>query len=178
MENPLKHLVDRHLNPSLYTIWEDSSEGLFTFPLWNLSGQLVGYQQYRPYGTKDKKNHPREGRYYTYVSGKKDSRKIAVWGLESFNFRDDILVICEGIFDACRLHSYGIPCVAVLSSSDKGIGQWLASLGRKIYKVEDASGSKLGPWGVLKCPENDLGDCSEEQIEIILEGLCQSIQNT
>ena len=44
----LTRLLKRRCNVSLHRPVLDSEEQVATFYLWNLSGQLVGYQQYRP----------------------------------------------------------------------------------------------------------------------------------
>ena len=52
-----KHLTERYLNPDLYTVsWDDETA---CFALWNLSGQWVGYQQYRPFAPKTARNDPK-----------------------------------------------------------------------------------------------------------------------
>ena len=48
----LTHLLKRCCNVSLHQPVLDSKEQVATFYLWNLSGQLVGYQQYRPTAPK------------------------------------------------------------------------------------------------------------------------------
>ena len=58
-----EHLEQRGVTFHRYFADEETA----TFLLYNPHGKLVGYQVYRPSGGKDKKNHPREGRYYTYV---------------------------------------------------------------------------------------------------------------
>lgn len=166
-----KHLADRNLDESLYSkIWFNYDENCVTFPLWNLSGQLVGYQQYRPYAPKERENDPKESRYYTYhrsrVSG---LRQNVMWGLESLRLRSDILVVVEGVFDACILHRIGIPSVALLNGSSEPSEDWLYSTGRKIYKVEDNQGKKgnshknnLGPHENVTLPmdRGDMGECT------------------
>jgi len=163
--NLSKHLKERHFQAERYSVF--LCEDVVIFPLWNLSGQMVGYQQYRPSANKEKRNYPRDCRYYTSVHGDKHSKPIAVWGVDTLHYRKDIVVIVEGIFDACRLHNHGIPCVALLSSSYKPHKNWLTSLGRKVYKVEDDHGSGLGPYEGLKLPEGvaDLGECTEDQVK-------------
>lgn len=166
-----QHLKDRHLNTALYSgVFLDQENEVVTFFLWNLSGQMCGTQQYRPNADKKQKNDPREGRYYTSLHGNKHEKPLAVWGLESFTLRSDVLVIVEGVFDACRLHNAGVPAVALLTSSHKHFRNWLFSLNRKIYKVEDDHGSKLGRYEALQLPENrvDLGECNEEEIKNII----------
>lgn len=163
---------ERHVQLDRYSgIYLSEEDQIATFILWNLSGMMCGYQQYRPSATKEKKNDPREGRYYTSIHGKKNEKPLAVWGVESLNYRDDMLVITEGVFDACRFHNYDIPCDALLSSSFKHYKEWLTSLGRKIYKAEDDHGSLLGPFPNIECPENDFGDCTEKQIKTIVSRL-------
>lgn len=168
--NIKNHLKDRHLELDQYNgIFISEENQLACFLLWNLSGQICGYQQYRPLETKEKKNNPREGRYYTSVHGKKYEKPLAIWGLETLNYRQDILVITEGIFDACRFHNYQIPAVALLNSSWKPARNWLLSINRKIFKGEDDHGSSLGPFENIPCPESDFGECSDEQIKKIVE---------
>jgi len=164
-----QHLKDRHLDVSLYSsviICDD----VVVFPLWNLSGQWCGYQQYRPEADKAAKNHPRDGRYYTSLHGSKYEKPIGVWGVDTLHFDPHIVVIVEGVFDACRLHNRGIPAVALLSSSYKSYRNWINSLGRKVYKVEDDHGSSLGPYQNLHLPDGvgDLGECSEQQLTTVI----------
>jgi len=163
----IEHLESRHLQLERYNgIYV--SDDVVCFTLWNLSGQMCGYQQYRPDADKKKKNHPREGRYYTSIHGGKNEKKVAVWGLETLAYRSDVLVITEGIFDCCRFHNYDIPAVALLSSSWKHYRNWLLCLDRKIYKAEDESGSSLGPFENIPCPEKDFGECREHQMRAII----------
>ena len=58
-----EHLKSRHLDLELHRPVLDEAEGVVTFYLWNLSGQLVGYQQYRPSGEKKPQNNPKQGKY-------------------------------------------------------------------------------------------------------------------
>jgi hypothetical protein len=66
MKTVLEHLKDRHLNVELHRPFVDEVERVATFLLWNLSGQCVGYQQYRPEGEKKPRNNPKQGKYYTF----------------------------------------------------------------------------------------------------------------
>lgn len=162
-----EHLRERHMDVALYTgVAFDEDEGIVTFPLYNLSGVMVGYQSYRPNAPKTYKNHPKEGRYYTFLSGEKHSKEIGVWGVETLQYRGDVLIITEGIFDACRFHSFGVPAVALLSSSYKYYRNWLTCLSRKVYKAEDDHGSKLGPYERIEIPEHrsDVGECTDTEI--------------
>ena len=155
-----------------FAVWIDEENGLATFPLWNLSGKLVGYHQYNPHADKTPKTRPKDGRYFTYVTGKKKEAQLAVWGLESFYFRTDILVITEGIFDACQLHRYNIPAIAVLGSSSKPLRNWLLCINRKIYKVNDDHGSSLGQYQNIDIGDNeDMGAAKEEDIQKIVNDI-------
>lgn len=172
----IEHLSERHLYMGLYSgVYVDEVERVVTFLLWNLSGRLCGFQQYRPDADKKAKNHPREGRYYTFVGGERKNRHLAVWGLESLSYRSDILVVCEGIFDACRFHNFGIPAVAILSNNNSRHREWLDSLGRKLYAALDDHATKFTGTTDLILPDSvaDFGECSDEQVRNVLteEGL-------
>lgn len=141
------------------------------FYLFNLSGQLCGYQQYRPFAPKTCKNDPKSGRYYTHVKN-----KIAVWGMESFHYRTDILCITEGIFDACQLHRYGIPAIAVLANDPKQLKPWLFCLPRRRIGFLDGDSAGLRLASVCDytnaMPEGvDLGDTDDATIRAMLEEL-------
>lgn len=168
------HLESRYFDLSRYNgVYISNDDYVITFSLWNLSGQMVGLQQYRPFADKIKKNHPREGRYYTSIHGHSNEKPLGVWGLESFNYRFDMLVICEGVFDACRFHNHNIPAIAVLGSSWKHYRNWITSLGRKNYKAEDDHGSDLGPFESIILPFNrpDIGECDEYEIKNIINSI-------
>lgn len=159
------HISSRHMDISLY---EGASlyplENVVVFPLWNLSGQFIGFQQYRPLASKDKRNNPRDGRYYTiYRKG-----QHAVWGLESWDFDNRLVVLTEGIFDACRLHNRGVPAIAVLGSNTKHLNNWLYSVNRKIFKVDDLERSNLGNYESIRCPAKDLGECDNSQLDDVI----------
>lgn len=156
-------LRERHLDPTKYHVsWDDE---VATFLLFNLSGQIVGYQNYRWYAEKVRNNDPRESKYFTYM--KKDA--LCVWGMESFNFRPDVLFLTEGIFDAVQLHNIGLPAVAVLSNNPKQLRPWLKTLARHVVAVCDGdkagrSLAKLGDEAVIMADDTDLGDLSEENV--------------
>lgn len=169
MKTLLEHLKERHLDVDLHHPVLDEAERVVTFFLWNLSGQVVGYQQYRPEATKEKKNNPKEGRYFTY----NPKATIAVWGLESLHFTPRVVFVTEGIFDAARLTEKGYSAVAVLSNDPKkDVRNWLASLGRTVVAVcdDDAAGKKLAKLGdasfVLE--GHDLGDATDDEVNEIL----------
>jgi len=172
MENTvLKHLRSRHFNTQLHTAWVDESEGVATFPLWNLSGKLVGYQQYRPFGNKKKFNNPKEGKYFTY---RKD-KVVGAWGFESWSL-SNTLFLTEGVFDACRLTERGFSALAMLANDlDDSTREWLYTVRsqRRVVSVcdNDAAGRKLAKYGheFHIVEEHDLGDSSDEYVTQFLK---------
>lgn len=158
------HLLSRHLDPSRYQC--HLSDEVVCFWLFNLSGQLVGYQQYRPFATKKLDNRP-EGRYFTCLHN-----QLGVWGMETFYYRDDVLFVVEGVFDACRLHNLGLPAVAVLGNHPKPLLSWLYALPRKVVVVadDDKAGQNLHRYGteVLVATNHDLGDMSDAEVRSLL----------
>lgn len=162
----IAHLRDRHLDTSVHTVW--LGHNVITFPIWNISGQLVGYQQYNPTASKLAKNNPREGRYFTRLP----SGVVGVWGLESWSFSKTIF-ICEGIFDAAKITWLGYSAIAVLSYKvNPTTTSWLNILMQSRDTVavcdNDASGIKLAKYGnrsVVVNPYHDLGDSPLEYVE-------------
>lgn len=166
----IDHLHSREFDTDLHSAWEDSRDQCVTFPLWNLTGQMVGYQQYRPNASKAKKNHPREGRYFTHV---KDGR-VGVWGLESWSLTPGHLFITEGVFDACRLTARGYSAVALLSHRpNPSTVRWLVTLSRARTAVcdDDAAGRKMAALGhrAFTTLGGDLGDMSQDWVRNLLE---------
>jgi hypothetical protein len=111
--NLVQHLKDRHLDLDLHRPVVNDTEGVATFYLYNLSGQLVGYQQYRPLGEKKPQNNPKEGKYFTY----RKLPTLGVWGVESLHLTPNVVFLCEGVFDACRMTEVGCSALAVLSNN-------------------------------------------------------------
>lgn len=127
----LTHLLKRRCNVSLHQPVLDSEEQVATFYLWNLSGQLVGYQQYRPTAPKHH-TEPKLARYFTY-----HQNGLVVFGLESLCLPGPVFVV-EGVFDACRFTQAGRPALAVLSNNPKPqVREWLRCLGRPTVFVTD-----------------------------------------
>jgi hypothetical protein len=166
----LTHLHSRGLYPHRYrSVHLDDASGVVSFYLWNLSGQLVGYQQYRPEGDKKQCNDREVGKYYTY---QKDS--IALWGLETLEYRSDVLFITEGVFDAVKFHTLNLPAVAVLQNNPKPTRTWLYALPRIVIAAcdNDAAGRKLASSAqyAIFPPEagQDFGDMPIIEIERLI----------
>lgn len=161
-----QHLRSRHLDLELHRPALDEAEGVATFFLWNLSGQLVGYQQYRPGADKQKKNHPREGRYFTF----RKAPTVAVWGVESLDLTPGVVFVTEGVFDAARLTALGVSALAVLSNDPTtDVKNFLGCLGRRVVAVcdNDAAGRRLAKLGdvAVFTDGKDLGESSEEFVQ-------------
>lgn len=108
----LENLKSRGLTSST-PVFIDEEEGVATFLLYN-GNKLVGYQQYRPNADKKKKNHPREGRYFTYLPKETDG----LYGLEQ-DAGCGTLFVVEGIFKAIKLHNLGYNAISPLGATPK-----------------------------------------------------------
>jgi DNA primase len=170
MKTVLEHLKDRHLDVNLHRPMVDEENRVATFFLYNLSGQVVGYQQYRPEGDKKPNNNPKLGKYFTY----KKQPTLAVWGVESLDLSPQVVFVCEGLFDACRLTERGFSALAVLSNNPSpDLRNWLTCLNRKVVAVcdDDDAGKRLAKFGdvSLFCEDHDLGDSSDEFVTKVLQ---------
>lgn len=149
------HLLARGCDPDAYHCHVDEVKRVATFMLYTLSGKLIGFQAYRPEAPKDREGkgfHPRDLKYFTYVTrsapGLIDS--VSLFGFERFDVNDRIVYLVEGIFDAVAIHNLGLNALAALGNVGKGrlvpLRAQLAALGMTTIAVEDgdASGSELG----------------------------------
>lgn len=166
----MQHLKRRHLNVELHRPVVDEENRVATFFLYNLSGSLVGYQQYRPDGDKKSANDPKLGKYFTH----RPKQTLGVWGLESLHLTPHVLFVTEGVFDAARLTERGVSAVAVLSNnSGQDLRNWLSCLNRKVVAVcdNDDAGKKLAKFGDVSvfCEDHDLGDSTDEFVDNLLK---------
>ncbi len=135
----LKHLHSRNLNTELHPTWLDNEEYCATFPLWNLSGQLVGYQNYRPNASKVKKNDLK-GKYYTF----RNKNEVGVWGLESW-YMSRTLFLTESVFNAARLTSLGYSATGLLSNNpNEPTKSWLWTVKQSRHVVSVCDPGKGG----------------------------------
>ncbi len=161
----------RHFDTQLHTAWLDEEECVATFPLWNLQGQLKGYQVYRPGSTEKKANDPRTGRYYSYMVAP------VWWGFESWKLSPGLLFVTEGVFDAARLTSRGYSALATLSNDPgREFRNFVFTCGRRVVVVADndanGSGKKLVKYGhqSVFCEDGkDLGDTSDDYVDWLLK---------
>jgi len=163
------HLRKRHLDVNLHRPVLDDVERVVTFFLYNLSGQVIGYQQYRPEGEKKPQNNPKAGKYFTY----KKQPTLAVWGVESLHLTPHVVFLTEGLFDAARLTERGYSALAALGNDPTPeLGNWLWCLNRRVVAVcdNDKAGKKLAKFGnqVALTVDKDLGDSPDEVVVDLL----------
>lgn len=163
------HLQSRWFDVSMYPNVVVDTDTV-TFPLFNMSGKMVGYQTYNPSQPKKEVGDPRLQKYFSWVSKPCASKnaELAVWGLESVHWADSVLFLTEGVFDACRLHWHGLPAVACLSNNPVHLCSWLKGLpSRKVACVQgDKAGRALAKFGdvAVWLPDTkDVGDLTETE---------------
>lgn len=140
------HIKSRRLDVNKYSaVWLSQRTMTFTVGLWNLSGQLVGFQQYKPNAGKERPDNPRDARYYTYATRPHKEAELLAFGVELLDPSKPVLFIVEGMFDAVHLHNMGQNCIATLSNNPKHLRSWLGSLGYYIVALceGDAAGKRL-----------------------------------
>jgi hypothetical protein len=171
--NLKQHLVNRHLNLELHRPFLNEEFNVATFYCWNLSGQLVGYQQYNSQGDKKVFNDKFNGKYYTYRN--KNQPTVVVWGVESLHLTDGVIYLTEGIFDAARMTYRGQSALASMTGTPpKDYRNWLEMLRRPIVAVcdNDWAGKELAVFGdyVETVPEGkDLGESPESYVTHLIQ---------
>lgn len=174
IEEMRDHLVSRHVNFNVHR--PIISKEITTFLLYNLSGQIVGYQRYNPsfpsaFPGDGKQSNLRDRRYYNYVS----SGKIGLFGIDTFNLNVKCVFITEGIFDACRLTNRGACCFAMLTNTpSSSMKNFLSCLGKPVIAIcdNDVHGRKLknsAHYHETVDGAKDLGECDEEFVDYLLE---------
>jgi hypothetical protein len=179
MMDMVEHLKSRHLQLDRYSgiAWD---EEVCTFPLWNLGGQMVGYQQYRPFADKLKSNDEK-GRYHTRRTktdghpGNRTTDAIGVFGVETLASVSEsgMLFLAEGIFDIVRVHNLNLPGIAVLGNDPQYLWNWLSIFPWTIITIcdNDSAGKMLAKMGhvSLTTTEKDLGEMSDHEVETLLK---------
>lgn len=156
--------------PSLYPGISISDEtGIVTFLIYNLSGQIVGYQTYNPTAPKISSRNPAEARYVNRITRMNTHASLAVWGMETVSWLSETVFITEGIFDAARLHSNGIPALAVLGNNPTHLTSWFNTLPWKTVSCVqgDKAGKKLGKhsnhFNIILPESKDVGDLTDSE---------------
>jgi len=184
--NLMSHLKDRGVDPNKTRVIVDEESNDVFFFLYNLSGQVVGYQKYNPKYQKKgqrKSADPRMVKYYNWVSDEHKNKMIAVWGLESYKVTDKYLFITEGVFDIARAHEVGYPGIAVLCNDpNPQLGYWLKTLPQKkivIYDNDKAGEElkKLGDYAFSVSEGKDLNDLTPSEAKKFLDNIILKIEN-
>lgn len=143
----INHLINR--NPELWrlgvgeSIHIDYEEEVVTFYLYLLTGELKGYQSYNWKASKEKKNNPKEGRYYSHKK-----HPLCCFGLHTYR-TDKPLFLVEGVWEALALHRIDQPAIAILSNSTKPFRNWLYTLPcHTVAAVQPDKASRELRWGV------------------------------
>ena len=170
MKTVIEHLKDRYVDLNLHRPWIDEDGRVAVFYLYNLSGAIIGYQQYRPDSDKTRNNHPKLARYFTY----RTQPTLAVWGLESLHLTPHVVFLTEGIFDACRLTARGYSAIAALTNNPtKDLRNWLQMLNRRVVAVcdNDIAGRRLAKFGdvAVFTEDKDLGEADDPFVTKLLK---------
>lgn len=171
MSDLVKHLLERNYDPSRYKNQVlDCRNMILSVYLTNLSGQFVGFQQYRPLVTEKRTNNASEGRYFTH-----SKRGInACWGIETLDPSKKDLYIVEGIFKASALHMLGENALAVLTARPLPMQSWLHTMPYNLIGVGD--NDKAGK-GVIEIAgqgfqsELDLDEYSLEDLDKLIRSM-------
>jgi len=187
-----EHLISRGLDPDRTGVVVDEKNKRACFFLYNLSGKLIGYQQYNPTGSKDL-GHQKRGdeslkdlmKYYTYVSGHRQdkTKELAVWGLDSYKLDSPVLFIVEGVFDAVSLQNAKVSAIAILSNDPSPqMLSWLRTLPQKriVIRDNDMAGNKLAKAGhvdyTVPSPYKDLNEMPQEKVNELVQQILQKEQ--
>lgn len=166
------HLASRDVDLNKTYVVVDKESDTAVFLLYNLTGQLVGYQQYNPRGSKtgnDARDRDK-AKYWTYIT-KHPEKTIGVWGLETVFDHQGFIFVTEGIFDAVKLHNIGMPAIAVLGNHPKMLKPWFAAMNKKVIAVvdNDQAGQKLKSISSVSIstpePYKDLGEMPQNEVE-------------
>lgn len=178
-----EHLLSRGLNPSLYpNVHLDNDAKVVTLMLFAPAcGKIVGVQTYRPGAPKTsddlaKTMSRRMLRYFTETTGD----ELALWGVETLD-RPGPVYLVEGVFDAVKLHSLGLACLAVLGNGavpKRGIfgsplQNQLRAMNRRVVGVldNDQAGLALAELcnEVFVCQAKDPGDMTLAELKEFLK---------
>lgn len=178
-----KNLKERGVDFNKTHVLVDKDKNAAFFFIYNLSGQMVGYQRYNPNGEKVRSNFRKSHteadielmKYKTFVTNK----NIAVWGLESYDMYSKHLFVVEGIFDCIKIHNAGYPAIATLANNPtKSTKSWLNTLPQEIIVIydNDDAGRKLQSVATKKSatpphPYKDLGEMPQNKVNEFLKTL-------
>jgi hypothetical protein len=152
-------------------VFLDEQQLVVSFPLYTLTGKLVGFQYYRPFADpKQNKAHPELGKYFPDVN----EFDVPLWGTEKYDPHQQTCYLVEGIFDAVRFHNLGLNCLAVLCNNPKHARAQLKALGCRLVAVcdNDVPGRKLAGFAdnfIICDGAKDPGDMTEQELTKFLQ---------
>ena len=185
--NIKEHLLERGVDFSRTPVILDEVNNYAVFLLYNLSGQLVGYQNYNPNADKTYNQCCSKGkhittkemialmRYFTYTTKIGKINQQAVWGLETLSPFDNKIFLTEGIFDIIKIHNQNLPGLAIMGNDPKHLKGWLDILPCKKIVIydDDLGGRKLAKYGTkaYTVPDQfkDLGEMQNTEVKDFLE---------
>ena len=185
-------MIKEHLKwrdvPESAAVIVDETHNLAFFMLYNLSGKIVGLQRYNPGGHKERGRHrdrPKEDlRYVTSVTRENPDRNIphlALYGLHTLDERRFVFVV-EGIFDAVKLESVGVPVIAILTNAPKKFKNFFFTLGKTVivWRDNDKASEKMREIAdfsaITPPPHKDLGETPLEEVRAWTEYILWSIK--
>ena len=189
-----EHLKERDVPESAAVIVAEKDNFAY-FLLYNLSGKIVGLQRYNPDGYKDRSKHYREIRnlgsldesklkYLTKVTREnveKNVPQLAVYGMHTVDERKFVFVV-EGIFDAVKLESVGMPVIAVLTNAPKKFKNFFFVLQKTtiVWRDNDKASEEMKQIAdvsvITPPPYKDLGEMPLEQVKAWTEYILWSIK--
>jgi hypothetical protein len=164
------HLRSRHLDLDLHNPIIDQDEKVSTLFLYTLSGNIIGYQQYRPGASKVPYNHPKLSRYYTY----RKQQIVSMWGVESLYISEGPIFVCEGVFGASRFTNRRVSALAALCNDPpKDYKNWLDCIPRKKVVICDKGPpgeklARLSPNYEIITDHEDIGAAPEDLVSHLI----------
>ncbi len=189
-----EHLKERDV-PESAAVIVDERDNYAYFLLYNLSGKIVGLQRYNPSGYKDRSKHYREIKhlgsldesqlkYLTKVTRENVERNVpqlAVYGLHTIDERKFVFVV-EGIFDAVKLESIGMPVIAVLTNAPKKFRNFFFVLQKTVIVWRDSDKAseemkQIADFSVITHPPyKDLGEMPLEKVKAWTKYILETIK--
>ena len=133
----------------------------------------------------DSNKAEREGilaKYFTWVTKVDRKIEIAVYGLETYDWKGKYLFLTEGIFDIIKIHNVGYPGIALLMNNPKVAKSWLKTLPqiKIVINDKDAAGRELCKYGdySFECPEDykDLGEMPQGEVDKFIKKIIKQVK--
>ena len=172
--NLVKHLLQRKYDPSRYVNQVlDVENCVLSVFMYNLTGQINGFLQYRPLVTDKSTPNTPDGRYFNATRSNVNS----VWGLETLNYQKKDLYIVEGLFKASALHMIGENALSVNGNNPVKLRSWLHTLDFNLIGIgdDDSAGRYLPRIAGKGFQYKDLDELTSEELYDLLRERKQSM---